>query len=158
MHSPLTSLLSALTSHLSPVSPHPPQHVCVFACVVVCFLLACLLILKINGIHTYRAHTQAMIDVPAFSEALGIDSLVSPTACNPTLLAGPCTYALTNYLDSGYVCHQPPANTCTCANGVAKTGSDCTTDGASMCASCAQGYTKNAAGTACEGLDVCIPA
>merc|ERR1712072_392104 len=41
------------------------------------------------------------------------------------------------------------ANTCTCANGVAKTGAECTTDGASMCASCSTGYTINDAATAC---------
>ena len=46
-----------------------------------------------------------------------------------------------------------PIYTCTCVNGVATTGADCTTNGASICASCSAGYTMNEAGTACGGLD-----
>ena len=41
------------------------------------------------------------------------------------------------------------ANTCTCENGVATTGADCTTDAASMCASCDDGFTINGDDTAC---------
>jgi len=61
-----------------------------------------------------------------------------------------CTAPLT-------VCQHAVANACTCTNGVAKTGADCTTDGASMCASCSAGYTINEAATGCTGLDVFIP-
>merc|ERR1712232_1427483 len=43
------------------------------------------------------------------------------------------------------------ANSCTCDNGVAKTGSECTSNGASMCKSCNAGWTLNSANTACDG-------
>merc|ERR1712232_1230702 len=43
------------------------------------------------------------------------------------------------------------ANSCTCDNGVAKTGSECASNGASMCKSCNAGWTLNSANTACDG-------
>merc|ERR1712013_569108 len=44
---------------------------------------------------------------------------------------------------------------CTCENGVATTGADCTTDAASMCASCLDGYTINDDATACASTNTC---
>lgn len=41
------------------------------------------------------------------------------------------------------------ANTCTCVNGNAATGFDCTTNNADICASCDAGYTQN--GNYCNG-------
>ena len=46
---------------------------------------------------------------------------------------------------------QPLEKTCTCANGVGKTGADCSAEGAAECASCSEDYEMNEAGTACEG-------
>merc|ERR1711907_642377 len=40
-------------------------------------------------------------------------------------------------------------NTCNCANGTPKTGAACTANGASMCESCASGFSLNAQQTGC---------
>ena len=46
------------------------------------------------------------------------------------------------------------ANVCKCDDGTAKTGADCTTHDASMCARCDEGFTTNAGNTACLGIDL----
>ena len=44
------------------------------------------------------------------------------------------------------------ANICSCPNGSAKTGADCTTQGAVMCESCEDGFAINTGKTKCSGV------
>jgi len=53
--------------------------------------------------------------------------------------------------ESNRVCTQ---NVCSCANGVAATGTECTTHDAIVCSSCDSGYTKN---TTCVDINECAP-
>ena len=51
----------------------------------------------------------------------------------------------------GYEPHKErKANACVCTDGNAKSGAELTTNEATMCASCNEGFTKNTASTACQ--------
>jgi surface protein len=58
----------------------------------------------------------------------------------------PCTSA------SNRVCTQ---NNCSCTNGTAATGIDCTTHNTNICSYCDYGFYKN--GTTCQNIDNCAP-
>lgn len=59
----------------------------------------------------------------------------------------PCVHSSTT---ASTAPHRTPVNKCKCPNGVAKTGPDCTTNGALMCSSCSTGYALNAEASACR--------